>query len=32
VPANECVVSEALQRIYFSDTLGLGEVIKVFQK
>jgi hypothetical protein len=32
VPANECVVSEALQRIYFSENLGLGEVIKVFQK
>jgi hypothetical protein len=32
VPSNECVVSEVLQRIYFSDTLGLGEVIKVFQK
>jgi hypothetical protein len=32
VPANECVVSEALQRVYFSENLGLGEVIKVFQK
>jgi hypothetical protein len=32
VPANECVISEALQRVYFSEILGLGEVIKVFQK
>jgi hypothetical protein len=32
VPFNECVISEALQRIYFSDTLAFGEVIKVFQK
>jgi hypothetical protein len=32
VLANECVVSEALQRIYFSEVLAIGEVIKVFQK
>jgi hypothetical protein len=32
VPFNTCVVYEPEQRIYFADTLALGEVIKVFQK
>ena len=32
VPFNTCVVYEPEQRIYFTDTLAVGEVIKVFQK
>ena len=32
VPFNSCVVHEPSQRIYFSDLLGIGEKIKVFQQ
>lgn len=32
VPFNSCVIDEPSQRIYFSDVLGIGEKIKVFQK
>jgi hypothetical protein len=32
VPFSQCIVDQNQQRIWFSDNLDFGEIIKVFQK